>query len=163
MSQPYEEILNGRKLVLPAPGARHELICDRLYQLLVASVTDLAGVSLPQPRTSIPLSPTTQICPDLTLLHTASGGIFLAVEIVSRDDHRPDTVLKKEIYETFQVPRLWMVDPRYDNVEIYLRSDYGLRLETILAGREVLSDKSLPEFAVVVADLFDRPGGGFIG
>jgi len=157
VSQPYEEILNGRKLVRAAPGARHELICDRLYQLLVASVTDHSGVSLPMPRTTITLSAATRICPDLVLVSAASGEIILAVEIVSRDDHRPDTVTKKEIYEEFGVPRLWMVDPRYDNVEIYHRSDYGLRLETILSGREVLSEKLLPEFTVVVAELFALP------
>jgi Uma2 family endonuclease len=93
----------------------------------------------------------------LTLLNAASGEIFLAVEVVSRDDHRADTVVKKEIYEQFRVPRLWMVDPRYDNVEIYHQSDYGLRLEAILAGREVLAEKMLPEFAVVIAELFAQP------
>jgi len=76
------------------------------------------------------------------------------VEVVSRDDHRPDTVTKKEIYDQFRVPRLWMVDPRYDNVEIYQQSDFGLRLQAILAGREVLSEKLLPEFAVTISELF---------
>lgn len=157
MSRPYEEMLNGQKLVRAAPGARHEIICDRLYQLLVASVADLPGVSLPVPRTTIFLSPATQVCPDLAVLNAASGEIFLAVEIVSRDDHQPDTVTKKDIYEQFRVPRLWMVDPRYDNVEIYHHSDYGLKLQAILAGREVLSEKLLPEFAVVITELFAWP------
>ena len=158
VSRPYEEMLNGQKLVRAAPGARHELICDRLYQLLLASVTDHSGVSLPVPRTIIPLSPATQVCPDLTLLNAASGAIFLAVEIVSRDDHRADTVVKKELYEKIRVPRLWMVDPRYDNVEVYHSMEFGLRLEAILAGREVLAEKLLPEFAVVIAELFAQPG-----
>jgi Uma2 family endonuclease len=90
----------------------------------------------------------------LVLINQSSGGIFLAVEVVSRDDHRPDTVTKKEIYDQFRVPRLWMVDPRYDNVEIYQQSDFGLRLQAILAGREVLSEKLLPEFAVTISELF---------
>jgi Uma2 family endonuclease len=154
MSRPYEEILYGQKVMRAAPGARHEVICDRLHQLLAASVADLAAVQLPAPRTTIALSAATKIRPDLALLDAASGDLFLAVEIVSRDDHRPDTVLKKEIYEEFRVPRLWMVDPRYDNVEIYHHSEYGLKLEAILAGKEVLAEASLPEFAVVIAELF---------
>jgi Uma2 family endonuclease len=100
------------------------------------------------------LSSATQICPDLVLLNLATREIFLAVEIISREDHRTDTVLKKEIYEEFRVPRLWMVDPRYDNVEVYHQSDYGLKLGAILAGQEVLAEKLLPEFAVVINDLF---------
>jgi Uma2 family endonuclease len=154
VSLPYEEKLNGRKLMRAAPGVRHELICGRLYRLLVASVSNHAGFRLNEPRTAIPLSHAHQIAPDLALINTVTGEIFLAVEVVSRDDHRTDTVTKKEIYEEFRVQRLWMVDPRYDNVEIYHASEYGLRLQTILAGREVLSEDRIPEFAIVVAELF---------
>jgi len=154
VSEPYEEMLNGQKLLRAAPGVRHELICSRLHQLMVASVTDLPGFRPHEPRTSISLSPDTQICPDLALINAATGEIFLVVEVISRDDHRTDTVIKKEIYEEFRVPRLWMVDPRYDNVEVYAQSDYGMKLQSILAGREVLSEKLLPEFAVVIAELF---------
>jgi Uma2 family endonuclease len=154
VSLPYEEMLNGRRLLRAAPGVRHELICDRLHRLFLASVTDLPGLRLNQPRTAIPLSHANQISPDLALINAATGAIFLAVEIVSRDDHRTDTVTKKEIYEEYGVQRLWMVDPRYDNVEVYHKSAYGLKLEGILAGREVLAEKLIPEFAVVITELF---------
>jgi len=73
---------------------------------------------------------------------------------VSSDDHRNDTVVKKQIYEEIKVPRLWMIDPRYDNVEVYQTTEYGLKLIHILAGREVLSEKLLPEFQLSVAELF---------
>lgn len=154
MSFPYEEVLNGQKLLRAAPGTRHEAICDRLFQLMTASVTDLSGVRLVEPRTAIALSSSTQIRPDLAVINAVTGKVFLAVEIISRDDHRPDTVIKKDIYEEFRVPRLWMIDPRYDNVEIYHSTDYGLKLQGILAGREILAEEQFPEFAVVVGDLF---------
>ena len=157
MSLPYEEILNGQKVLRGAPGIRHELICDRLHRLMVASVADVAGIRLLEPRTTLELSPAVQICPDLALINPATGGVFLAVEVVSRDDHRPDTVTKKDIYDSFKVARLWMVDPRYDNVEVYHQSDFGLRLHAILAGRDVLAEQLIPEFAVAIADLFAEP------
>jgi Uma2 family endonuclease len=62
--------------------------------------------------------------------------------------------VKKQIYEDIKVPRLWMIDPRYDNVEVYHASQYGMMLKGILAGREVLSEALLPEFELVVAELF---------
>jgi Uma2 family endonuclease len=65
-----------------------------------------------------------------------------------------DTVLKKDIYEAIKLPRLWMIDPRYDNIEVYHASAYGLVLKGILAGREVLTESLLPEFELAVADLF---------
>ncbi len=61
---------------------------------------------------------------------------------------------KKEIYEQIRVPRLWMVDPRYDNVEIYHSFEFGLKLQGILAGSEVLAEKLIPQFQMAVAELF---------
>jgi Uma2 family endonuclease len=73
---------------------------------------------------------------------------------VNSEDHRPDTVTKKELYELARLPRLWMVDPRYDNVEVYHATEYGLRLQEILAGAETLTEKLLPEFAISMIALF---------
>jgi hypothetical protein len=39
-------------------------------------------------------------------------------------------------------------------VEIYHSFEFGLKLHGILAGREVLSDKLLPQFKLAVAELF---------
>jgi len=74
----------------------------------------------------------------------ATNKLWLAAEIVSSDDHAPDTVLKKQLYEELRLPRLWMIDPRYDNVEIYHASTYGMVLKSILAGGELLEEKLLP-------------------
>ena len=63
-------------------------------------------------------------------------------------------MIKKEVYERARVPRLWMVDPRYDNVEIYHSTEFGLALKGILAGSEVLAEKLVPEFQFVIAELF---------
>ena len=154
MSRPYEEILNGATLPRSAPGDRHEIICARLHREMATSVAGLTGMQLLAPRTQVQLSRITAFRPDLALITTASGKLFLAVEIVSRDDHRIDTVTKKEIYEQHRVPRLWMVDPRYDNVEIYHSFEFGLKLHGIFAGRELLLEKLLPQFRLTVSALF---------
>jgi Uma2 family endonuclease len=154
MSQPYEEILSGETFPRSAPDPRHEAICDRLHSVMTAGVSNLASTQLLAPRTRIQVNRTTALRPDLALITTATGRLFLAVEIVSRDDHRADTVIKKEVYEQIRVPRLWMVDPRYDNVEVYHSSEFGLQLKHILAGSEILSEKLIPEFQIVVKELF---------
>ena len=121
---------------------------------MAVGVNGLATTQLLAPRTPVQVSRITTLCPDLALVTAASGKLFLAVEIVSREDHHADTVLKKEFYEKIRVPRLWMVDPRYDNVEIYHSFDFGLKLHGILAGREVLAEKLIPQFQIAVAELF---------
>ncbi len=124
---------------------------------MTASVANLPATQLLAPRTKINVSRTTAICPDLALVTVATGKLWLAAEIISRDDHQADTVIKKQLYEDIRVPRLWMVDPRYDNVEIYHCTEWGVALKGILAGSEVLGDTLIPEFQVVIAELFATP------
>jgi Uma2 family endonuclease len=154
MSRPYEELLDGASLPRSAPGERHELICERLHKVMTASLSKLPGTRLLAPRTRVQISRTTAICPDLALVTAANDRLWLAVEIVSREDHQTDTVVKKELYEKIRVPRLWMVDPRYDNVEVYHTMEFGLALKGILAGSEVLTEQLIPELRIVIAELF---------
>jgi len=157
MSQSYEETLEGHILTRRAPGARHELICKRLHDCVHASVANFAGTRLLPPRSKVELTSETIVCPDLALIAVATGKLWLAAEIVNSDDHRTDTVVKKQIYEDWKLSRLWMVDPRYDNVEVYHGSQYGLMLKQILAGREILAETLLPEFQMMIAELFSTP------
>jgi len=122
---------------------------------MASSIAGLGSVQLLAPRAQVQVARGSLFCPDLALVTAATNKLFLAVEIVSRDDHRADTVVKKEIYDQIRVPRLWMVDPRYDNVEIYHSTEFGLQLKGILAGREVLVEKLVPQFRFVIADLFE--------
>ena len=161
MSAAYAEILNGAHLARRAPGARHELICIRLHKWVRASVANFAGTRLLAPRAEVRLSLNHTVCPDLALVAAATGKVWLAAEIVSSDDHRHDTVVKKQIYDDVRLPRLWMIDPRYDNVEVYHSNQYGLILKAILAGHELLTEKLLPEFQLTVTELFAaQPQGG---
>jgi Uma2 family endonuclease len=154
MNAAYAEILNGAHLARRAPGARHELICTRLHKWVRASVANFAGTRLLAPRAEVRLSLNHTVCPDLALVAAATGKVWLAAEIVSSDDHQPDTVIKKQIYEEMKLPRLWMIDPRYDNVEVYHSNQYGLVLKGILAGHELLTEKLLPEFQLTITELF---------
>ncbi len=154
MSSPYKEVFEGHKVLRPAPGPRHELICGRLHAAVHSSVADLASTQLLAPRSEVKLSSGTTVCPDLALVARATGKLWLAIEVVNSDDHHPDTVVKKQLYEEVKLPRLWIVDPRYDNVEVYHGNEYGLMLKGILAGREALTEKLIPEFQLTIAELF---------
>jgi Uma2 family endonuclease len=154
MSQSYEEIFGGTTFQRKAPGPRHELICGRLHDNLRAAVAKLASTRLLPPRSAIPLSASHKLCPDLALITVATNKAWLVAEIVSSDDHHIDTVEKKQVYEDLRLPRLWMIDPRYDNIEVYHATEYGMSLRGILAGRDVLGEKLLPDLQLVVADLF---------
>jgi Uma2 family endonuclease len=150
----YEEIFQGETLLRSAPGARHERICERLHSRVSGIIGKHPVARLLGPRSVVQLGPGTMLRPDLAIVTAATGKLWFAAEIINSEDHRPDTVLKKSIYEDFNVARLWMIDPRYDNVEMYHGTSYGLALKGILAGQERLSEALLPSFEMTVAELF---------
>jgi len=154
VTKPYEEILEGATLPRSAPDTRHEEICHRLHAAMNASVANVSSTQLLAARTRVQVSRTSALRPDLALITTATQKLFLAVEIITRGDHNADTVIKKEVYEQIRIPRLWMVDPRYDNVEVYHSTQFGLQLKGILAGSEILTEQLLPEFQIVISELF---------
>ena len=154
MSDPYEEIVNGERLLRLPPRARHEEILLRLHKRVAGATAGLATTKLLAPRTKIEVSPKSTLRPDLSLVTAATNKIWLVAEVVSSDDHHADTVDKKTIYEELKLPRLWMIDPRYDNVEIYHGTPYGLSLKRVLAGRELLTEALLPGFQFAIHELF---------
>jgi Uma2 family endonuclease len=154
MSEAYEETLEGETCLRPPPGPRHEEICRRLHERVTAAMAGVCVARLLPIRSMIEINRGNQIRPDLALVTAATGKLWLAVEVVNTEDHQADTVVKKNVYEEACVPRLWMVDPRYDNVEVYHGGQYGLALKEILALRDVLTEPLLPSFKYVITDLF---------
>ncbi|MEK7674434.1 MAG: Uma2 family endonuclease [Verrucomicrobiota bacterium] len=154
MSESYEEIVEGETYLRSPPDARHEAICGRLHVQVTRSLASVGSTRLLAARSVVQLSAGTMLRPDLALVTSATGKLWLAAEIVNARDHRVDTVTKKSIYEDLNLPRLWMIDPRYDNVEIYHGGPYGLALQGILANKELLTESLLPEFQMVIAELF---------
>jgi hypothetical protein len=154
MTNPYEEILRGESLLRRGPGLRHELIAGRLHALVSQCAATVPNVRMLPPRSVIEICPGTLLRPDLVLVTAPAGTPWLIAEVVDKVDHHPDTVTKKDIYEDVRLPRLWMVDPRYDIVEVYHGSRYGLSLHRILANRDALTEALLPEMNVGMAELF---------
>ncbi len=154
MSEPYEEIFEGENFIRQPPAARHEQICTLLHQRMAQSLLHITTARLLMPRSVVQISTGSIVRPDLTLVTVANNKPWLVAEIVNSGDHRADTVLKKDIYEQAKIPRLWMIDPRYDNVEVYHGGVYGLSLRHILAGRDKLTEGLLPELAIEISELF---------
>lgn len=154
MSDPYQEIISGQTVLRLPPRARHEEILARLHQRLVTTVASLASTRLLTIRQRVEFSPENIFQPDVALVTTATNKLWLVAEVINADDHHADTVEKKSLYEEVKLPRLWIVDPRYDNVEVYHGSPYGLSLKKVLAGRDLLTEGLLPGFQFPIHELF---------
>lgn len=154
MSTHYEEIIEGESVIRQPPGARHESVLQKLRERLVAILTEVPAIDLLESRSVMQISAGSMVRPDMCLVASTNRKLVLAIEVIDSVDHRIDTVQKKDLYDSGKVPRLWIVDPRYDNIEVYHGSPHGLRLDQILAGREVLTEPMLPGFELIVNDLF---------
>ena len=154
MPDPYQELLYREKFTRCPPGPHHETICNRLHALLAECLERVVTSRLLPIREKVELGAGTILRPDLTLITTATGKPWLIGEVIDSEDHHADTVVKKSIYEDSKLPRLWMIDPRYDNVEIYHGTPYGLSLKHILARREFLTESLIPELNFGIGDLF---------
>lgn len=165
MSEPYEEIINGETVLRLPPRPRHEEILQKLHRRITTAVAQLSTIRLLPPRTRIDFVSTQKhsLRPDLALVTAASDRLWLVAEVISSDDHHADTVDKKAVYEEMKLPRLWMVDPRYDNVEVYHGTPYGITLKKILATRDLLTEALLPGFQVGVHELFSGSASGEAG
>jgi len=160
MSETYDEIIEGEMVWRHGPDERHEQICERIHLSLFPCVSNLDSTRLLTPRSAIELAPNQVFRPDLTLVATATQKPWLVAEVIDSRDHRTDTVTKKSLYEDLRLPRLWMVDPRFHNVEVYHGTRYGLSLREILTLRDVLTEKLLPGFELKLAALFAEEGEG---
>ncbi|HYE31249.1 MAG TPA: Uma2 family endonuclease [Methylomirabilota bacterium] len=150
----YEEILEGETFLRKKPDARHEVICARLHELVQTTLSNMPAAKLLPPRSIVELTPGTLVRPDLAIVTTATNKLWLVGEVISALDHRIDTVNKKSLYEESRLARLWMIDPRYDNVEVYHGTPFGMSLRSILAVEERLVEPLLPALSVEMRELF---------
>jgi len=150
----YEEIIQGETVRRMPPNARHEAICARLHERVTLSTARLPAVKLLALRSILDLTPGTLVRPDLALLAAPTGKAWLIGEVIDSNDHSLDTVTKKSLYEDLRLPRVWMIDPRYDNVEVYHGTPYGLTLKEVLAGRDILREPLLGDFEFALKELF---------
>ena len=159
MSEPYEELLQGETVDRRQPSAEHELLVTRLHNLVTRCLPLNSALRLLPPRSELLLGEHSVLRPDLAVVRAdpAGGGpaeLYLVAEVLLPGDHHTDTVIKKQLWADSRLPRLWMVDPRYLNVEVYGLGEYGFTLTDILASHHPLTDPCLPGLSCPMDDLF---------
>jgi Uma2 family endonuclease len=162
MSDAYEEIIDGEVQHRRAPSTEHELILGRLRDQVAAALSPNSALRLLPTRSGLQISGQLTIRPDLAIVRVppvredpeVTPQLYLVAEVLQPGDHHLDTVVKKQLWSDLRLPRLWMVDPRYLNVEVYGCGEYGFTLLNILALRDELTDPLLTGLAYPLDQLF---------
>jgi Uma2 family endonuclease len=85
------------------------------------------------------------------------GAPDLAVEIVSPSSRRNDEVLKRRVFDRFDVREYWVVDPEVETIKVYRRTEAGTFPRAAELSREeghVLESPLLPGLTITLRDLF---------
>lgn len=161
MSEAYEEMIHGEVVGRRSPPPAHEILVARLHTLVARSLPQDSTLQLLPPRSSVPLADDCILRPDLTVIRTGPdltglARLCLVAEVLLPGDHHLDTVVKKQLWSDIRLARLWMVDPRYLNVEVYSLGEYGFTLLDILAHHHCLTDPLLPGLDCSMNELFAK-------
>jgi len=161
MSEAYEELIQGELAARRPPPATHETLVARLHALVGRCLPPNSALQLLPPRASLQLADDCILRPDLTVVRTAPdlagpARLYLVAEVLLPGDHHLDTFVKKQLWSDYRLPRLWMVDPRYLNVEVYGLGEYGFTLIDILAHHHPLTDPHLPGLSCSMDELFAK-------
>lgn len=157
------EYTDGSIEVLPMPTRRHQVILLLLYELFKAWLAPLGGKVLVAPL-RMQVRPGKFREPDILLLRDLHDprnqeafwlGADLVVEIVSPDNPRRDTEVKRTDYAEAGIPEYWIVNPEDETISV-LRLDGEAYVEHGVFARGAQTDSVLlPGFAVDVDAVFD--------
>lgn len=157
-------LIGGLLIEEPAGSDDHQGISIRLSARLYweASRTR-AGVVREAPY-DVWLNPETVVQPDVLFVSKRRAAIItqkgiqgapdLVVEILSPSTARLDRVQKRALYAQYGVSELWLIDPERRQIEVYRFAESRDRPVETLGIGDRLASPILPNFEIVVADIF---------
>jgi Uma2 family endonuclease len=160
------ELVNGRLIRMPKPGALHGVVGMRLVSALLRYIEEHGlGVLFPQDTGfTLTTNPDTVRAPDFAFVareRAASLGFpegfwpeapDLAVEVRSPHDRTPELTAKGREYLHYGSRLVWIIDPRKQEVMVFQRRQEPVTLSRgdVLSGGDVV-----PGFELPVARLFE--------
>ncbi|MCI4624848.1 MAG: Uma2 family endonuclease [Candidatus Magnetoovum sp. WYHC-5] len=160
------EIINGKEVMGPSPFFKHQDVVFNLGFILKAYVkkNNLGKVSI-SPLDVILEEGVNRMQPDLLFIKKENMWIIkewirgvpdMVCEIVSQGSYTRDTIIKKEIYESYKVPEYWIVIPELSTIEILTLEDGKYQPFSIAEGEGVVKSNVISGFEVEIKDVFEE-------
>lgn len=162
------ELIGGEIIVSTAPRFIHQLLTTRIIvQFSKYLEKNPIGEILTTP--GLIFSEYDGVIPDLVfitherideILNKKDGKFHGAPEIVieilspGRVNARRDLQIKRELYEIFQVPEYWVVNPFEKQIVVFRYGAEGLKQAKIHDKNETLETPVLPKFKLKINNLF---------
>lgn len=81
-----------------------------------------------------------------------SGGLDIAIEVLSPDDIWGEIVAKVRLYQSYGVTLVWLVDPFTQSILVYRPNQHA---QLLLVDDDLSGEDVLPGFTLPVKDLFE--------
>lgn len=160
------ELIAGELIVSTAPDLIHQRTAGNIYFAIrnylseneIGEVLTTPGVIFSEYDAAIPdlVFMSNERREEIAAGKRIQGAPELVIEIVSpgHENRRRDDVLMRQLYEKFGVAEYWVVDPRQRDVDIYRRSEQGLKMFTTFARDEEITTPLLPNFSCLAGKFF---------
>ena len=162
------ELIGGEIIVSTAPRFIHQLLATRIVvEFSKYLEKNPSGEILTTP--GLIFSNYDGVIPDLVFIthekideildkkdEKFHGAPEIVIEILSsgRVNARRDLQIKRELYEIFEIPEYWVVNPFEKTIAVFIRENEGLKQAKIYAENEILKTKILPKFKLKLKKLF---------
>lgn len=162
------ELIGGELIVSKAPRFIHQLLATRIIgEFLEVLRKNPVGEILATP--GLIFSEFDGVIPDLIyisherikeILDEDDGKFYgapcIVIEVLSpgRSNARRDMQIKRELYEVYEVPEYWIVDPFEKRIVVFRREENRLKESKIYGENEILETTVLPELKLEISRLF---------
>lgn len=157
------EFTDGVLEVLPMPTYQHQRIVRFLLFALFTFIAPRGGTAIQSPL-RLEIRPGAFREPDVLLVLDMNDarcqepfwlGADFVVEIISPDDSKRDTQVKRLEYAQAGIPEYWLVDPRNETITVLTLVGQAYSEHGVFGRGQQATSVLLPEFTVQVAAVFD--------
>lgn len=161
----YYEIIDGEMIRKSAPTPMHQEVSKNLLFILETYNRQYKRGNIFYAPVDVFLDEYNKPQPDLVFVSTEKKAIItndcimgvpdLVVEIISPTSVIRDRIEKKNLYERMSVQEFWLVDPQYEEIEIYTLKNGHYELLSAATTREGELTSALFEgLTINLADIF---------
>jgi Uma2 family endonuclease len=129
------ELIEGEHFVTPSPITKHQKITRNLLGELFVHIQQAKTGQIFCAPMDVVLSDLDVVQPDLLFISNKNASIItekniqgapdLVVEILSDSSRKTDEIIKRKLYERYQVGEYWIIDPELETIKIYQLTDQG--------------------------------------
>ena len=158
------QLIGGELVMTPAPKIIHQVVAKRIFLLLNNFAEKTQSGQVFFAPCDVYLNDLNVVQPDIFFIANENKKIItednikgspdVIIEILSPNSAYYDLIEKKELYENSGVKEYWIVDPKKERIEIYIKGDRNFILHQRGEKNDNITSKILKGFSFPLSSVF---------